>query len=112
MTFAIVTDSTCDLPTETVEQFQIHVVPNDLVIDGESLEDGIGISRQVFYERLPQMKTVPTTASASPGTYQTLYERLFQQGYQQIISLHAPSSLSAIFNAAHLRLLPLTTRSP
>jgi DegV family protein with EDD domain len=106
MTFAIVTDSTCDLPPETVEQYQIHVVPNNLVIDGESLEDGKDISRQEFYEILPQLKTVPTTASASAGTYQTLYERLFRQGYQQIISLHAPISLSAIFNAAHLAAAP------
>jgi DegV family protein with EDD domain len=102
MAIAIVTDSTCDLPPGTLEEYPIHVVPNLLVIDGQSLEDGNGISRQEFYERLPHMKTVPTTASASAGSFQTLYEHLFRQGYQQIISLHAPNSLSGIFNAAHL----------
>ena len=102
MPIAIVTDSTCDLSPETAAQHQIHVVPNILVIDGQSLEDGRDISRQEFYERLPHMKTVPTTASASAGTFQTLYERLFKQGIKQIISLHAPSSLSGIFNAARL----------
>jgi DegV family protein with EDD domain len=102
MSIAIVTDSTCDLPTEAAEKHQIHVVSNILVIDGQSLEDGKGISRKEFYERLPHMKTVPTTASASAGTFQMLYERLFQKGVQQIISVHAPSALSGIFNAASL----------
>lgn len=102
MSIAIVTDSTCDLPPEAVKQYQIHVVPNILVIDGQSLEDGEGISRQEFYERLPYMKKVPTTASASAGTFQMLYERLFRQGFQQILSIHAPSALSGIFNAASL----------
>lgn len=102
MPTAIVTDSTCDLPPEAVEQYQIQVVPNILIIDGQSLEDGKGISRQEFYERLPQMKTAPTTASASVGSFQALYERLFQCGFKHIISLHAPNSLSGIFNAARL----------
>jgi DegV family protein with EDD domain len=102
MSIAIVTDSTSDLSPETAERHQIHVVPNVLVIDGQSLEDGSGISREEFYERLPYMKSLPTTASASAGAYQSLYEKLFKQGIKQIISLHAPSALSGIFNAASL----------
>jgi len=102
MTIAIVTDSTCDLPSETVKQHQIHIVPNTLVIDGQSLEEGKDISREEFYERLPFMKTFPTTASASAGMYQMLYESLFKQDIQQIISLQAPSLLSGIFSAASL----------
>ena len=102
MSIAIVTDSTSDLPPETIEQLSIHVIPNILVIDGQSLEDGLDISRQEFYERLPNLKTLPTTASASSGKFQMLYERLFEQGIEHIISLHAPSILSGIFAAASL----------
>jgi DegV family protein with EDD domain len=102
MSVAIVTDSACDLPPEIAEQLQIHVIPNVLVIEGQSFLDGREISRQEFYERLPQMKNVPSTAAPSPGTFQALYERLFQQGYQQIISIHVPGALSAIFSVASL----------
>lgn len=102
MSTAIVTDSTCDLPPETAAQFQIHIVPNILVINGQNLEDGRDITRQEFYERLPHLKSVPTTSSASAGAFQSLYERLFKGGIKQIISLHAPSALSGIFNAASL----------
>jgi DegV family protein with EDD domain len=97
---AIVTDSTADIPQELVEEHHIQVVPNVIVIDGESLEDGTGISRQDFYTRLPEMKTTPTTATASSGTYQVMYEGLLQQGYEDILSIHTSSLLSGIFNAA------------
>jgi DegV family protein with EDD domain len=99
---AIVTDSTADIPEELTERHYIHVVPNILVIDGRSLEDGKGISRQEFYTELPNMKAFPTTATASSGAYQQLYQRLFQEGFSQILSIHAASLLSGIFNAASL----------
>jgi DegV family protein with EDD domain len=99
MKISIVTDSTADIPTETLQAKQIHVVPNLVIIDGQNLEDGKGISRREFYERLPDMKSPPTTATASPGRYQQLYEKLFQGGTTHILSIHAASELSGIFNA-------------
>jgi DegV family protein with EDD domain len=99
---ALVTDSTSDIPEELVRKYTIHVVPNIIIMGDKSLEDGIGISRQEFYERLPNMDPLPTTSTASSGAYQELYERLFQQGADQIISLHAPEILSGIYNAASL----------
>jgi len=98
----IVTDSTADIPEALAEQYHIQVVPNILVIDGQSVEDGKGISREEFYSRLPKMKTFPTTATASSGTYQQVYQRLFQEGVNHILSIHAASLLSGIFNAASL----------
>jgi DegV family protein with EDD domain len=99
---AFVTDSTADIPKELASRHNIHVVPNIIIIDGQSLEDGKGISRQEFYTQLPKMKAFPTTATASSGTYQQLYQRLFQEGFSQILSIHAASMLSGIFNAARL----------
>ena len=100
MNIAIVTDSTADIPAELVQAYQIHVVPNLVIIDGQSLEDGIDISREQFYERLPEMANPPTTATASSGTYQQLYERLLGQGASHIISIHVAGQLSGVINAA------------
>lgn len=101
ITVAIVTDSTCDIPPELVEQLDIHVIPNIVVIDGQELEDRKDISRQEFYERLPDMKQPPTTATASSGAYQELYDELLDQGFEHIVSVHASSQLSGICNAAN-----------
>lgn len=98
--FAIVTDSSADIPKDLIDQFQIHVVPNIIVIDGQDLQDGRDISRSEFYENLPLMKTPPTTSTSSPGEYQQLYGNLMKQGTSQVISIHASSQLSGIYNAA------------
>lgn len=102
MEIAIVTDSTCDIPRELAKQNHIHIVPNIIVIENESIEDGKGFSRQEFYTRLPEMIPLPTTSTASSGSYHALYEKLFNQGANHIISIHAASLLSGIFNAANI----------
>jgi DegV family protein with EDD domain len=110
MPIAVVADSTCDIPADIAERLKIQIVPNVLVIEGREYLDGQEITRQEFYERLPRMRSIPTTAAPSAGTYQLLYENLFHQGYQQIISLHAPSALSGIYNAATLAAKPFDGR--
>lgn len=99
---AIVTDSTADIPPELLEKHDIHVIPNYVIIAGKSYADGQEISRREFYETLPNMDPIPTTAAASSGEYQNLYESLFQRGANQIISIHCSSLLSGIYNAARL----------
>jgi DegV family protein with EDD domain len=99
---AIVTDSTADIPDSITIDNPIHIVNNLIIIEGHSFEDRRELSRQDFYERLPNMKSFPTTATASSGTYQKLYGRLLQQGVDFIFSIHASSKLSGIYNAACL----------
>jgi DegV family protein with EDD domain len=100
MKIAIVTDSTSDIPTDLAEKYQIHIIPALLEIEGDSYSDGEGISRQEFYEKLPSMRTPPTTAAPSSSAFQYIYDILIQQGAQYIISLHPPRSLTAISNIA------------
>jgi len=100
MKIAIVSDSTADIPHHLVEKYEIRIMPNIVVIEGQSLEDGKGISREEFYERLPRLAELPTTATASIGSYQELYGALLQEGTEHILSIHPPVKLSGIFNAA------------
>lgn len=97
---AIVTDSTADIPQDFCSQYDIHVIPNIIIIEGKSLEDEVDITRQEFYELLVTQKTLPTTATASSGVYQQKYRTLLEQGYQHVISIHPPTHLSGIYNAA------------
>ncbi len=98
----VVTDSTCDLPAELAAELGISVVANTIVMDGEDYEDGKGLSREEFYNRLPRLKEQPTTATASPGIYEALYQKLFDEGADEIISLHVSANLSGVYNAAAL----------
>lgn len=97
---AIVTDSTADLPEDLVRRLHIHVIPNVVIIDEREYEDNIDITREEFYKRLPTLKELPTTATASSGSYEALYSDLLERGKKQIVSIHTSSLLSGIFNAA------------
>ena len=100
MKIGIVTDSTADLPSYLIEQHEIHVVPTILVLEGKEYADGLEISREEFYKRLPSLQTPPTTAAPSIGDFATPYETLLSQGCDHIISIHAASQLTTIVNVA------------
>ena len=98
----IVTDSTADISSDMAIKNDIHVVPAILVVDGRSLEDGIGISREELYRQLPSMKTLPTTAAPSIGEFQKVYSDMFKTGTDRIVSIHVSSILSGIYNSSSI----------
>ena len=100
MKVGILTDSTCDIPNYLVEQYELEVVPSILIIDGKEYIDGIGITREEFYKRLPSLKTPPTTAAPSIGDFSTRYESLLTRGCDHILSIHAAGALTSILNIA------------
>ncbi len=107
---AIVTDSTADIPEDIAHQLSIEVVPNIIYMEGKSLIDGKDVSRREFYEKLPTLKELPTTATASSGTYHNKYQSLINRGFRYIISIHASSLLSGIYNAARIASLEFKDR--
>jgi len=102
MKIGIVTDSTCDLPGYLVEQHELEVIPCILVLDGKEYLDGIDITREEFYRRLPSLpaSTSITTAAPSIGEFASRYESLRSRGCDHILSLHAAGSLTSIIDSA------------
>jgi DegV family protein with EDD domain len=101
MKLGIVTDSTCDLPQFLAEHYELEVIPCILVIDGkEYVDDGKGITRPEFYERLPSLPAQPTTAAPSIGDFSARYDSLLRRGCDQILSIHAAGALTSLLNIA------------
>jgi DegV family protein with EDD domain len=100
MKLGIVTDSTSDISQFLVDDHGIEVVPSILILEGKEYADGIGISREEFYERLPALRTPPTTAAPSIGEFSTRYKKLLDGGCEHILSIHAASQLTTIINTA------------
>jgi len=98
--FAIVTDSTADIPIDTAESLNISVIPAVLTLDGETYLDGLDISRAEFYQRMPDLRTPPTTAVPSVLVFEETYQRLFESGVERILSIHLSSYLSGMVNTA------------
>lgn len=102
MTIKIVTDSTCDLPPSLVEQYGITVIPLYINFGDASYRDGIDLSRQEFYERLPTSHVQPTTSVPGIGTFVEAYQTLAANGADQIVSIHIAARLSNTVNVARL----------
>lgn len=100
MTVRIVTDSTCDLPAETITRYGIHVIPLYINVGNHGFLDGIDISRDEFYTRLPFFPTHPTTAVPSTERFVAEYNTLTDEGASEILSIHISSSLSGVLDVA------------
>ena len=99
---AIMTDSTCDLPPEWVQRFDIRVVPTYVHFDQESLaDDGIHLRREHFYERLATSSVLPTTAAPPFGEVQQVMARALAEA-DFVIGITAPAKLSGIYNTFRL----------
>jgi DegV family protein with EDD domain len=102
MSIGIATDSTCDLPQDVIEKHGIRVVPMYIHTNGDSYLDGIDITREEFYQRLPEYDPAPTTAAPGPEKFKQVYEELAEEGASQVLSIHISVSLSAVLDVAKL----------
>ncbi len=111
MTIRIVTDSSCDLPQEIIQEHRITVIPLFINVGDQSYLDGIDLSHQEFYERLPGFKPAPKTAAPGPEVFRKVFELLASEGATEILSIHVSTKLSAIVDIARTAVKE-TTRLP
>ena len=99
MAIKIVTDSVADLPPALASANDITVVPAYVIIGNETFRDGLDITADRFYERLTTLSRLPTTSQPTMADFQTVYQRLLDQGHQ-IVSIHVSAKLSGTVNSA------------
>ena len=99
MKIHIVTDSTCDIPKEEIENNNIHVMPLTIHIDDETFIDTIDITPQQFYEKMGVSKELPKSSQPAPGKFKELYDELGKDG-DAIISIHMTGGMSGTVGSA------------
>ena len=99
--FAVVTDSTADLPDSWRDRYDIEVVPLKVLFGEETFRDGVDMNNQEFFARLAASGKLPTTSAPSPGEFAELYTRLAQD-HDGCISIHIGRTLSATVEAARV----------
>ena len=102
MNIKVVTDSTSDLPQALVDEYGISVIPCFINIGDESYLDGVELSREEFYRRLPDYTPPPTTSAPGIGSFVDKYRQLIADGATAIISVHVSARLSNVVNVARL----------
>ena len=97
---ALITDTTSDLSRETIEKYNIHVLPFRIIYSDREYLDNVDITPQEVYSN---MKTeVPTSSLPSMKDMEELFLKLEEQGYTHAITITLSTGLSGIFNAIKL----------
>ena len=96
---AIVTDSTCCLPLELMQEYDIHLVPIYVLYQGRSYRDRIDITPSEIYKIMRARKDLPTTSVPSPEDFLNAYQQLSQKA-KIILCITVTSLQSGVFNMA------------
>ncbi|MEI7989518.1 MAG: DegV family protein [Chloroflexota bacterium] len=97
---ALVTDSTCDIPAGWREQYGITVVPLTIIFGSQAYLDGVDISAEEFYDRLPLDKQHPTTSQPAPQAFLDAYRQAAESGASEIIAITISKAMSGTIESA------------
>ncbi len=96
----MITDSTCDIPAEMLDRYGIIVVPLTIVWGAEQYLDGVELSAEQFYERLPNETQFPSTSQPSPEAFRQAYQQAAEGGAKEILVFTISSAMSGTVESA------------
>ena len=102
MAIKIVTDSSCDLGINFIEENNIELIQLLLNLDGEIIKDDLGksLGYREFYEKL-RAGSMPSTSQLNIYTFEEKFKELLDAGYE-ILYIGLSSALSGTFNSANM----------
>ena len=65
----IIADSTCNLPPELLARHQIPIAPIAIQFGEQSYDEFLTIDRDLFYRKIEETGTIPTTSQPSPAWF-------------------------------------------
>lgn len=98
MKTAVVTDSTAYIPKELRDQWNIFMIPLNVIFGTEVYQEEINLSASEFFEEVRQNE-LPTTSQPPIGQFVELFERL-SKDYDAVISIHLSSGISGTYQGA------------
>lgn len=98
MKTAVVTDSTAYISKELREQWNINMIPLQVIFEDEVYEEEVDISAGQFFEEVKH-KALPTTSQPPIGKFVELFEQL-SNDYDAVISIHLSSGISGTYQSA------------
>jgi len=93
---ALVTDSTCDLSQELIDNYQINVLPININFGENHYLDKVTLQPEQFYSLLRETKDHPKTSQVNENTFVNLYSHLASH-YDSVIAIHLSDKLSGTF---------------
>lgn len=95
----ITADSTCDLPQELKERYDIRTIPLTILLGDESYLDGVGFTAQDIYARYHEDGTLPKTSAPGIQQFMDFFTPILEEGCE-IVHLDISAELSSSYNNA------------
>ncbi len=96
---ALVTDSTCDLPKELFDYYQIHFLPINLYFGENHFLDKVTIHPEHFYHLLDESTDFPKTSQVNEKAFVNLYSHLASH-YDSIIAINLSDKFSGTYQSS------------
>ncbi len=97
---AIITDSTSYLPKNLREQYNIRMVPLNVIFENESYQEETELTADDFYLQVREGGNLPKTSQPAVGLFVDLYGKLAEEGYTDAIVVTLSSEISGTYQSA------------
>ncbi len=94
----ILTDSGCDVPREIIEELGIAVMPFEVSFGEQTFREMYDKSIQEFYDMMSEYDSIPKTYPLYKEEFIKMYQKLYNEGYTDIINVLINSKGSETFN--------------
>lgn len=101
MKTAIVTDSNSGIFEKEGIKLGVSVLPMPVIIEGRTYYEGRNLDHETFYRYLTEHKQVSSSQPALEDV-KKMWDRLFQDGYDEILHIPMSSGLSGAFQSANM----------
>ncbi len=95
-----VTDSASDIPKDIAEELDILIIPFKMIMGEKSYLTGVDFDNEGFYKMLDEYDGIPVTSQITAFEYGELFEKLYGEGYSDVINTIINSNGSATYNNA------------
>ena len=93
MKIAISAESTLDLSKELIEEYDVHVIPFEVLLGEEAFHDG-EISSQDIFDYVEKTKVLPRTSAINEYQYRDYFRSMLEGGYDAVIHFSLSSEIS------------------
>ena len=101
MKIKIISDSTCDLPQEVLEKYDISMMPLTVIKDGQQFTDGVNITPAEIFAHVAAGGDLCSTAAINIGEYEEFFAK-YSKEYDGIIHINISSEFSSCHQNARL----------
>ena len=99
MKIAISAESTLDLSKELIQQYDVHVIPFEVLLGENSYLDG-EINSQDIFDYVAENKTLPRTSAINQFQYHEYFAKVLSEGYDALIHISLSAGISSSYSQA------------